>query len=231
MAGILYSIGVGPGDPELLTLKAARLIRACPVLAAPGGRDSVAYRIASQAIAEAAKKPCLSLHFPMAKDRALLEKSHLAAAEQVAEQLGNDRDVALLTLGDPSIYSTSLYIQKYIHAMGYEFQMVAGVPSFCAAAAALGKSLTEAGQPLRILPASYPCTAPELDAPGVKVLMKSGRQFAKVKQLLAEKHLLSCTSMVQNCGMPDEAIFPSLSEAGDAAGYFSLLIVEDQKES
>ena len=145
----------------------------------------------------------------------------------MAETLKSGQDVALLTLGDPSIYSTCIYIQNQIQAMGFSYQMVAGVPSFCAAAAALGESLTEADKPLRILPASYPCTEPELDAPGVKVLMKSGKQFANVKRLLTEKGLSEHTSVVQNCGMPGEALYPTLSQTGDTAGYFSILIVKD----
>ena len=218
MTGILYSIGVGPGDPELLTRKAERLIRSCPVLAAPGGRDSTSFRIAVQAIPEIAEKPCLSLHLPMTRDQQVLKESHRVAAEQVAETLKSGQDVALLTLGDPSIYSTCIYIQNQIQAMGFSYQMVAGVPSFCAAAAALGESLTEADKPLRILPASYPCAEPELDAPGVKVLMK---------RLLTEKGLSEHTSVVQNCGMPGEALYPTLSQTGDTAGYFSILIVKD----
>ncbi len=105
--------------------------------------------------------------------------------------------------------------------------MVAGVPSFCAAAASLGESLTEADQPLRILPASYPCTEPELDAPGVKVLMKSGKQFGQVKQLLLKKGVAERTRVVQNCGLPGETIFPTLIESEDTAGYFTLLIVKE----
>ena len=200
MAGILYSIGVGPGDPELLTRKAERLIRSCPVLAAPGGRDSTSFRIAVQAIPEIAEKPCLSLHLPMTRDQQVLKESHRVAAEQVAETLKSGQDVALLTLVDPSIYSTCIYIQNQIQAMGFSYQMVAGVPSFCAAAAALGESLTEADKPLRILPASYPCAEPELDAPGVKVLMKSGKQFANVKRLLTERASLNTPALCKTVG-------------------------------
>ena len=227
MAGVLYSIGVGPGDPELLTRKAERLIRSCPILAAPGGRDSTSYRIAEQAIPEIAGKPCLSLHLPMTRDPEILQESHRVAAGQVAEELKKNQDIALLTLGDPSIYSTCMYIQNQIRAMGFSYQMVAGVPSFCAAVASLGESLTEADQPLRILPASYPCTEPELDAPGVKVLMKSGKQFGQVKQLLLKKGVAERTRVVQNCGLPGETIFPTLIESEDTAGYFTLLIVKE----
>lgn len=166
MAGILYSIGVGPGDPELLTRKAERLIRSCPVLAAPGGRDSTSFRIAVQAIPEITEKPCLSLHLPMTRDQQVLKESHRVAAEQVAETLKSGQDVALLTLGDPSIYSTCTYIQNQIQAMGFSYQMVAGVPSFCAAAAALGESLTEADKPLRDLARLLPLCGTGARCPG-----------------------------------------------------------------
>lgn len=226
MAGILYCIGVGPGDPELLTRKAVRLIQSCPAAAAPGGTKSVAYQIALQAAPELSQKSCLDLHLPMTKDPTVLRESHDRAAEQLLAALEQEQDVALLTLGDPSIYSTCMYLQERVQNAGCYVQVVPGVPSFCAAAAALGVSLTEADQPLRILPASYPCTESELECSGTKVLMKSGRQFAQVKQLLHDKGLLDRTMMVQNCGMEDERVFSSLADAGEQAGYFTLLIVK-----
>lgn len=226
MAGVLYCIGVGPGDPELLTRKAVRLIQSCPVAAAPGGATSVAYQIALQAVPELSQKSCLDLHLPMTKDQTLLRESHDRAAKQLLAVLERKQDVALLTLGDPSIYSTCMYLQERVQNAGCSVQIVPGVPSFCAAAAALGVSLTEADQPLRILPASYPCTESELDCPGTKVLMKSGRQFAQVKQVLRDKGLWDKTMMVQNCGMENERIFPSLADTEEQAGYFTLLIVK-----
>lgn len=226
MAGVLYCIGVGPGDPELLTRKAVRLIQSCPVAAAPGGATSVAYQIALQAVPELSQKSCLDLHLPMTKDQTLLRESHDRAAEQLLAVLERKQDVALLTLGDPSIYSTCMYLQERVQNAGCAVQIVPGVPSFCAAAAALGVSLTEADQPLRILPASYPCTESELDCPGTKILMKSGKQFAQVKQVLRDKGLWDKTMMVQNCGMENERIFPSLADTEEQAGYFTLLIVK-----
>ncbi|WP_195985117.1 precorrin-2 C(20)-methyltransferase [Clostridium sp. D33t1_170424_F3] len=226
MAGILYCVGVGPGDPELLTRKAARLIQSCPVAAAPGGTKSVAYQIALQAVPELSQKSCLDLHLPMTKDQTLLQESHDRAANQILAVLERKQDVALLTLGDPSIYSTCMYLQERVQNAGCSVQIVPGVPSFCAAAAALGVSLTEADQPLRILPASYPCTESELEGPGTKILMKSGRKFAQIKQVLRDKGLGDRTMMVQNCGMEDERIYSSLADAEEQAGYFTLLIVK-----
>lgn len=226
MAGILYCIGVGPGDPELLTRKAVRLIQSCPVAAAPGGTESVAYQIALQAVPELSQKNCLDLHLPMTKDPVLLRERHNRAAEQLLAVLERKQDVALLTLGDPSIYSTCMYLQERVQNAGCSVQVVPGVPSFCAAAAVLGVSLTEADQPLRILPASYSCTESELECSGTKILMKSGKQFAQVKQVLRDKGLWDRTMMVQNCGMKDEQVFTSLEDAGEQAGYFTLLIVK-----
>lgn len=227
--GILYGVGVGPGDPELLTLKAVRVLKECDVIAIPqkNKENCTAYQIARQAVPELDEKPCLPLPMPMTKEREQLAASHEAAAARTAEQLAAGRMVALITLGDATVYSTYLYIHERIKRMGFETRIINGIPSFCAAAARLDMPLVNGSQKLHILPASYQIEE-ALDLPGVKVLMKSGRQMPKVKALLRGRGMEA--RMVENCGMEGEKTYQSLEEIPDQAGYFSLVIAESSEK-
>lgn len=227
--GILYGVGVGPGDPELLTLKAVRILKECDVIAIPqeNKENCTAYQIARQAVPELDEKPCLPLPMPMTKEREQLAVSHEAAAARTAEQLAAGRMVALITLGDATVYSTYLYIHERIKRMGFETRIINGIPSFCAAAARLDMPLVNGSQKLHILPASYQIEE-ALDLPGVKVLMKSGRQMPKVKALLRGRGMEA--RMVENCGMEGERTYQSLEEIPDQAGYFSLVIAESSEK-
>ncbi|MCC8045216.1 MAG: precorrin-2 C(20)-methyltransferase [Clostridiales bacterium] len=226
MAGILYGVGVGPGDPELLTLKAVRLIRENEVIALPGenARETIAYQIAVQAVPELAQKQLLSLDMPMTHDRVHRDRCHDLAADAVEEQLKKGENVIFLTLGDPSVYSTYLYIEKRIAARGYQTEMVSGIPSFCAAAARVGIPLAEWNEPIHVIPAVHRLDQ-ELDAPGSYVLMKSGKRMDQVKEILRNSGRQ--VVMVENCGMPQERIYRGVEEIPDDAGYYSLIIAKE----
>lgn len=228
MYGTLYGLGVGPGDPELLTLKAARIIRECGVVAVPdsGTGEQVALDIARELVGD---KPVLTLALPMTRDAGELARRRQEAADQLCEQLEKGVDVAFLTLGDPTVYSTYSYIHKLVAARSYPVQMIPGVPSFCAAAAALGQPLCEAGQPLHILPASYKGAEEALDLDGVKVLMKSGKKLAELLPILEQKGLLVNASMAERVGMEAQRLVPNLT-ADEQSGYFSVVIVKPEEE-
>ena len=119
MTGILYGTGVGPGDPELMTLKSVRLIRENRVIALPGpvAAETIAYRIAVQAVPELASKTLLSIDMPMTHDRETMNRGHELAAREIEGYLKQGENVVFLTLGDPTIYSTYLYVQKRIAAL------------------------------------------------------------------------------------------------------------------
>ena len=139
MTGTFYGVSVGPGDPELLTLQAVRLLRQCPVLAAPqtASGQMLALDIARRALgSELDGKTILPLQFAMSRDAAVLRASHETAASAVRPFLDAGQDVAMLNLGDVSIYATFGYLQEILQAQGYATAMAAGVPSFCAAASA-----------------------------------------------------------------------------------------------
>ena len=228
MSGILYGIGVGPGDPELMTLKAVRLIRENEIIVVPGTnpRDAVAYKIAAGAVPEIADKTLIAVDIPMVQDKERIIAAHRAGAEQVASYLEKGQNVIFLNLGDITVYSSYMYIQDRVKEMGYKAEIVSGITSFSAAAARLGISLCEWSEPLHIIPALHR-TKEALDLPGNYVLMKSGTKMAEIKELLAASG--RDVMMVENCGMPDEKVYRSVDEIPDDAGYFSLIIAKERK--
>ena len=204
--GTFYGVSVGPGDPELMTLQAVRRLENCPVIAAPqtpkGGM--LALDIAKGAV-ELSGKTILPLRFAMSLDPAVQKAAHIEAARAVKEYLDAGQDVAMLNLGDVSVYATFGYL-----------------------AARLGQSLTGGmEQPLTIAPGR--CAAEVLAAPGAKVLMKSGRQLPETLAALANAGLLSRSAMVCNCGLPNEEIWPDLADYDPArpAGYFATILVKE----
>jgi precorrin-2/cobalt-factor-2 C20-methyltransferase len=228
MTGILYGVGVGPGDPELMTLKAVRLIRENEVIALPGAvaEETVAYGIAVQAVPELAQKQLVPVFMPMTLDREEMDRNHEKAADTVETYLKEGKNVVFLTLGDPTIYSTYLYVQKKIQARGYQTELVSGITSFCAAAARTGTSLAEWNEPLHILPAVHKLDS-TLEDPGQFVLMKSGRKMNKVKEILANSG--RDVVMVENCGMKNEKVYRGVEEIPDDAGYYSLIIAKESR--
>ncbi|HWQ77468.1 MAG TPA: precorrin-2 C(20)-methyltransferase [Anaerovoracaceae bacterium] len=227
--GKLYGLGVGPGDPELMTLKAVRLIRESHVVAVPssGQETNTALEIAGGAVPEIRGKDLLEISMPMTRDKNKLKESHDRAAEAVVRELAKGKDVAFLTLGDPSIYSTYIYIHDKVAALGFETEIIPGVPSFCAAAARLNEGLTEASEALHIIPASYDGIEEALALKGTRVLMKSGKSIGKVKSILANMENPPKVKMVERCGMQGERVFRRLEDLDEDAGYFSILIVKD----
>ena len=228
MKGIAYGVGVGPGDPELMTLKAIRLIRENDVIAVPGTepKDSVAYKIAVQAVPELADKELIAIDMPMVKDRQKIEENHKKGAKIIEEYLDQGKNVVYITLGDSTIYCTFTYLQPYREADGYEVQLVNGIPSFCAAAARLNIPLVEWNEPLHVIPAVHKLED-KLNLDGNYVLMKSASHMKEVKELLRQTGL--DVQAVENCSMKTEKTYRSLEEIPDDAGYFSLIIAKETR--
>lgn len=221
--GILYGLSVGPGDPELMTLKACRIIRENRVIAVPGkaADESTAFQIAVQAVPELREKKIVSIYFPMTRDRDKLEESHREGARQIETFLKIGENVVFLTLGDVSVYSTFSYVQRIVEADGFETRMISGVPSFCAAAAALGEPLAEGNERIHIIPAAY-----EDNGKSSYVLMKSGRKMKEIREQISESGLQA--GMVENCGMPGEKVYRDAGQFPDEAGYFSVIIEKER---
>lgn len=238
--GTFYGIGVGPGDPELITVKALKIIKSCPVIAAPrtGNGDMVALDIVwrtgilseSAEIAEEFDKKILAMDFTMDKDPAKRKENYRKNAEAAARYLDNGQDVAMVTLGDVSLYSTVHYIADELISRGYEIIMVPGVPSFSAAAASLAIPLAEMDAPVHIIPSVRNNSDDYPDLPGTKVLMKAGRHLHRTLDELDRRGLLDVTSLAVNCGMDDEILIKKLGDdepLPDKTGYFTTVIVRN----
>ncbi len=193
MNPIFYGVGVGPGDPELLTLKALRMMREADILAVPGrDRDSsLAYRIALGADRSLADKECLCIPMPMTKD---------------------------------ANKPTYLYLQKRVKQVGYRTQIISGIASFLAAAAAFDIGLVEQRDQLHIIPSTYGVEQ-ALELSGTKVLMKAGKQMAAVKAAVSQT--ADDIYMIENCGMENERMIYGAQELPEDAGYYSLIIVKE----
>ena len=218
-AGTLYGVGVGPGDPELMTLKAVKTALACDLIAVPhkDAAKCTALKIALGAAPELAEKPLLTVDMPMTKDADLLEESYRKGAALLEAELAQGKNVCFLTLGDPTVYSTYLYLHQRV--------TIPGVTSFCGAAAALGISLCENDQQLHIIPGTYTPTQ-ALQLPGVKVMMKNNLPAT----LEALKAMGATAAMVENCGMENEKVYPHFADLKEPSGYFSLVIVKGETE-
>ena len=228
MKGIAYGVGVGPGDPKLMTLRAIELIRENDVIAVPGKepKESVAYKIAAAVVPEIADKELVPVYMPMIKDRALIDEEHKKGAALLKKYLDQGKNVVYITLGDPTIYCTFSYLQHYLEADGYPVELVPGISSITAAAARLNLPLTEWDEPLHVLPAVHKTDA-AMNLPGTYVLMKSASHMKDVKETLRMSG--KDVQAVIDCGMPTEQVYRSLEEIPDDAGYFALVIAKEPK--
>ncbi|WAL59809.1 precorrin-2 C(20)-methyltransferase [Thermocoleostomius sinensis] len=230
--GKLYGIGAGPGDPELITVKGLRLLQQVPVVAFPagvGGKLGMAHQIVSPWLRSAQVQ--LPLVFPFVQDEAVLSQAWRSAAEQVWHYLKQGQDVAFVSEGDVSFYSTFTYLAQTLLEIDtqIEIETIPGICSPMAAAAALGIPLTIRAQRLVILPALYSMAVLEsaLTSADVVVLMKVSSVYQQVWSILQQYQLLRHSYVVVRATLPDQLIYADLSDRSNLQlPYFSLLIVQ-----
>lgn len=230
--GTLYGIGVGPGDPELITLKGLRLLKQSPVVAYPAGlhgKPGVAEQIIAPWLQP--NQVRLALTFPYVQEEAELTQAWHMAADQVWPYLANGQDVAFCSEGDISFYSTFTYLAQTLqtkHSQS-QIQAIPGVCSPMAAAAVLGIPLTVRAQRLVVLPALYSVSELEtvLDQADVLVLMKVSSVYEQVWSVLCQKRLLQRSYVVERATLPQQRVYGDLSNFPSLQlPYFSLLIVQ-----
>ncbi|MCG8366254.1 MAG: precorrin-2 C(20)-methyltransferase [Pseudanabaenales cyanobacterium] len=230
--GTLYGVGVGPGDPELITLKALRLLESAPVVAFPAGvkgRLGRAQGIISQWLSP--EQVQLALQFPYTADRQILAEAWKIASEQVWCYLRRGRNVVFASEGDVSFYSTFTYLAQTLQQFYPEvsIQATPGVCSPLSAAAVLGIPLTIQAQRLAILPVLHSLAHLEtaLLWADVVVLLKVSSIYREVWSVLQKHQLLEHSFAVENATKPEQMIYADLSDRPQLQlPYFSLLVVQ-----
>lgn len=230
MHGEFYGIGVGPGDPGLLTIKAIKAIQEADVIIAPKTEkkgESIALAIARPYLKE--KVEIVTLLFPMVFCRMSLNEAWENNKKVLEGLLASGKKVAFLTLGDPMLYSTYIYLYRLLEGSGYPRTTIPGVPSFCAAAARCGRPLAEGDEILSIIPATV--TEERLQEitrlSDNTVFLKASSRFIKNITHLSEMGLLEDPVLVSRCGMPGEEIYWG-SEAWERSEvpYFSTILAK-----
>jgi precorrin-2/cobalt-factor-2 C20-methyltransferase len=233
MAGIFYGVGVGPGDPELLTLKAVEVIKNADVVIAPKTEkkeDSTALSIARPYMKKDVE--ILKLVFPMVNDAATLANAWENNKNSILAELQAGKKVVFLTLGDPMFYSTYMYVYRLLKNCGYGIETIPGVPAFCAIGSQLGQPLAEGNDILSIIPATM--SEEELDnILGIVdnvVLMKVYKNFGQVVAKLKQHGFADNAVMISRCGLPDEQISYNLDEVdAQNVNYLSTILAKKRK--
>lgn len=218
MKGKLYGIGVGPGDPELLTMKAVRIIQSCDVVIAPSamaGGDSIALEITKAYIPETTKIQVL--HFPMGKSNR--EEKIYEAYETVESYLREGKTVAFLTIGDPFVYSTYIYVLQHFKGEGYDIETVPGITSFCASASLAEVPLVIGDENLVILPGNR---IEEVEDQPYIVVMKVYKQEEKIITHLEEKGYKY--TYIKRAGREGQEVLTSKKDIIKNKEYMALII-------
>ncbi len=228
----LYAVGVGPGDPELLTRKAERILRQVDVICTPtGAAEAASYALnIVEPFLDRERQQVLVQTFPMSKDEAVLRPHWEAAVAQIVTEIEAGREVAFITIGDPFLYSTFLYLWRILRQNHpqIEIEIVPGITSVGAAAAVAGLPLGLAADRIAILPATYAVDELRRTLADFEtvVLMKVSRVFDQIYPLLAELGLAQSSVFVRRVGSSDEEVVHDLATlVGQKLDYLSLLII------
>ena len=210
--GKLFGIGVGPGEADLLTVKAVKILKNVDIICAPvsaESKPSLALSIVQKFLDERNDNyKVLEPLFPMIEDEKVLSGYWDDAAFKVIQKLDQGRDVAFITLGDPSIYSTFSYISNRIEERGFEVEVVPGITSFTGCAAAAGISLGEKDEIIVIVPKVDERLERIMEYGDTFVVMKTSRHRDNLKKMVDKDARDKDVISVQNCGLEDETIFP-----------------------
>ncbi len=226
MSGTVYGIGVGPGDPELMTLKGARLLAACPVVAypAPETGDSLARRIAAPHLPDNATE--IVIRTPMSSDRFPAEEVYDRAAGDIGKHLAAGRDVGVLCEGDPFFYGSFMYLFARL-AERWPVEVVPGVSSLMACAATLGAPLAARNDVLTVLPAPLDdaTLGDRLQLCDAAAIIKVGRHFGRIRALLRQLGLADQARYIERATMTEQRVAALDEVDSDSVPYFSMILV------
>lgn len=227
MKGKFYGIGVGPGDPELLTLKGKRILEEADIIATPktkGDKESTALHIVSEFIKG---KEVLELVLPMTKDHKKLEDAWEDGARRIEELLKEGKNIAFITLGDPSLFSTFMYVFRPIKEAGFDWEVIPGINAPSATAARLGCGLSDWKESLAIMAATTDIAAVEetIKNHDNTVLMKGAGKWQEIAEVLEKLNLTDKTMAVERCTMENERVFTDINNMPEDLSYFLTAIV------
>ena len=230
-AGKLYGIGIGPGDPKLITLKAKEILDRVNTIFVPKSSEdgtSLARSIVESVTGR--KKKFVEITFPMTRDQAVLDRSWRRAAKCIAATVERE-EAAFVTIGDPFIYSTYVYLLKMIqkHYRKIQVETIPGISAFNAAASAAGLALVEGNEQMAVVPVtkSLAGVREALQTFDTVVLMKVGSKLGQVTALLKELDLTQRAILISRVGHPDERIIRNLGALRDKkTGYLSVIMVK-----
>lgn len=225
MTGKLYGVGLGPGDPELITLKAARLIGEADVIAYPtlAGAQSFARGIAAGLIRTGT--PEIAMDIPMSTDRAPAQQAYDTGAARIAEELRADRSVVCLCEGDPFFYGSFMYIFARLSSV-FDIEVVPGVTSVTACASRARMPLAARNERVTILPGPLPAEElrRRIDGAESVAIMKVGRHLEKIRAVIKDLGHLDEAQYIERATLPDERVC-RLADAPDTAPYFSMILL------
>ncbi len=234
--GIIYGVGIGPGDPKLLTLRALSLLKdeRIIIMPKPRGKDeSLALRIVMEHIPP--DKEIIYIEYPMSRDKEILKAHWRGLAEEILAYLDHGENVVYVTLGDPFVYSTYIYLIRALREISsdVEVQTVPGISSYSLAASIANVPLCEHDEELILYPASNDLEGLKniLDSFRSIVIMKIGKRLSHVIDILREKNLLHHSVFIQRAGLPDQRIefdLSKISRAEEGVGDLSIILVKRQ---
>ncbi len=230
MTGRVFGIGVGPGDPELITVKAARLLDACSVVAYPATEDGASMARSIAAPYVAANKIELPINIPIATGRFPDAAIYAAAADRIGAHLHDSHDVAVLCEGDPFFYGSFMYLYGLLAESGHVVEVVPGVSSLMACAAMLGHPLAAKNEVMTVVPAPLPTDAlrQRLSSTDAAAIIKLGRHFARVRDVLDELGLAERARYIQHATMQEQKSLPLRAVEPDKVPYFSMILTHRQ---
>ncbi|MGI9484822.1 MAG: precorrin-2 C(20)-methyltransferase [Geminicoccaceae bacterium] len=226
ITGRLIGIGVGPGDPELITVKAIKALRSAPVVAyiSANGRPSMARQIAAEHIGASAKE--IKVTLPMHPSPEIAQSAYDEGASRISAELEQGKDTAVLCEGDPLFYGSFGHILGRLHSQ-YPVEVVPGVCSVMAAAAATEQPLAFGAEGFSVLPATMPeeCLSTRLKAADAAVIMKLGRHIEKVRMVLENLGLVDRAIYVERASGTEQKVVPFSELDRVDIPYFSLILV------
>lgn len=225
MTGTLYGVGLGPGDPELITLKAARLVENATTIAYPtlAGGDSFARAIAADLIGKGVRE--IRMDVPMTTAREPAQAAYDAGAAEIAEVLETGEDVVCLCEGDPLFYGSFMYLNARL-AGKFTVKVIPGVTSITACAAVSGKPLVARNERLTVLPGPMDQATLRKRIAGAEAvaIMKVGRHLPKLRAVIADLGLTDAATYIERATLPEQIVLP-LSQAPEKAPYFSMILL------